>query len=176
MLFLCFLIYPATKSGRSRQPGVVDLVLSILGGASAFYVAYTYQDIVDRGGFPTQTDIIVGSIFCLMILEAARRTMGMFLIVLAAIFLGYLFVGPWMPGILGHGGFTYDRVIRQMYMTTEVSSASPSVSPLPMSICSSCSAPSCRNPAPPPSSPTSPSPPQAIPRAARPRSACWRAR
>ncbi|MDO9501795.1 TRAP transporter permease [Falsiroseomonas sp.] len=119
MLFLCFLIYPATKAGRSRQPGVMDLVFSILGGASAFYVAYTYQDIVDRGGFPTQTDIIVGSIFCVMILEAARRTMGMFLIVLAAIFLGYLFVGPWMPGILGHGGFTYDRVIRQMYMTTE---------------------------------------------------------
>ncbi len=119
MLFLCFLLYPATKAGRDRQPSLFDLALSIIGGATSFYVAYNYHDIVMRGGYPTQADIIVGTIFCVCVLEAARRTMGMFLIVLAAVFVGYLFVGPYMPGMLAHGGFNYARVIRQMYMSTE---------------------------------------------------------
>lgn len=119
MLFLCFLIYPATKAGRDRQPTLFDLLLSVVGAGSAFHLAWTYEDIVMRGGFPTQMDLIVGTIFCLTVLEAARRTIGMFLIVLAVIFVGYLFVGPWLPGMLGHGGFSFSRVLRQMYMTTE---------------------------------------------------------
>ncbi|MBE0531728.1 MAG: TRAP transporter permease [Rhodospirillales bacterium] len=119
MLFLCFLFYPMTKAGRARRPSVLDVTLSVAGSASALYLAYNYEDIVMRGGFPTETDVIVGTIFCGIILEAARRTMGMFLIALAGIFIAYLFVGPYLPGFLGHGGFNYSRVIRQMYMSTE---------------------------------------------------------
>lgn len=119
MLFLCFLIYPATSSQRDRAPTPIDLLLALAGAATSYYVAYQYQDIAMRGGWATQTDIVVGTLFCLIVLEAARRTMGMFLIILAAIFVGYLFVGPWLPGILGHGGFSYSRVLRQMYLTTE---------------------------------------------------------
>ncbi len=119
MLFLCFVIYPATKAGRDRQPGVLDVALAVIGAASAGYLAYNYTAIVLRGGYPTTTDIVVGTIFCLAVLEAARRTMGLFLIILSVIFVGYLFVGPYLPGILAHGGFSYTRVVRQMYMSTE---------------------------------------------------------
>ncbi|GAI31428.1 unnamed protein product, partial [marine sediment metagenome] len=31
----------------------------------------------------------------------------------------YLFVGPYMPGILQHGGFTFNRVVAHMYMSIE---------------------------------------------------------
>ena len=119
MLFLGFLIYPATKRGLSGNPTLVDFALALAGAGTAGYLAWNYLDIVMRGGFPTQTDIVMGTIFCLVVLEAARRTMGMFLVVLSAVFLGYLFLGPWMPGLLGHGGFSYQRVIRHLYMSTE---------------------------------------------------------
>lgn len=119
MLFLGFLLYPATRAGRGRPPTLLDLAVALIGAASSYYVAFNYSAIVARGGYPTQTDIIVGSVFCLVIMEAARRTMGMFLVVLSLVFLGYLFLGPHLPGILAHGGFSYTRVIRQMYMSTE---------------------------------------------------------
>ena len=119
MLFLGFLIYPMVKSQRDRQPTILDLALAVTGGLSAYYVAFNYTAIVMRGGYPTQTDIIVGTIFCLVVLEAARRILGMFLVILAAVFLAYLFLGPHLPGVLAHGGFSFTRVIRQMYMSTE---------------------------------------------------------
>ncbi|GHC35865.1 TRAP transporter permease [Aidingimonas halophila] len=119
MLFLCFLIYPATRAGADRRPSLIDVALAITGAITSYYLAFYYQDIVMRGGFPTQTDIIVGTIFCLVILEAARRTMGMFLVVLSLVFLGYLALGPYLPGMLAHGGFSFERIIRQMYMSTE---------------------------------------------------------
>ena len=119
MLFLCFLIYPMMKRQRDRQPTVIDLALALTGAFSAYYLAFSYTAIVMRGGYPTQTDIVVGTVFCLVVLEAARRVMGLFLVVLAFIFLGYLFVGPHLPGMLAHGGFGFTRVVRQMYMSTE---------------------------------------------------------
>ncbi|WP_019015034.1 TRAP transporter permease [Elioraea tepidiphila] len=119
MLFLCFLLYPATSCGKDRQPSALDVVLAVVGAATSVYLAVIYEDFVLRGGMPTQTDIIVGTLFCIIVAEAARRTMGMFLLVLAAIFIGYLFVGPWLPDILAHGGFGFRRVIRHMYMSTE---------------------------------------------------------
>jgi len=118
ILFLCFLIYPARK-GSDASPLPIDLALSAAAAFCALYLAWNYREIAMRGGYATATDIYVGTAFCLIVLEACRRTMGWFLIILAAIFVGYLFVGPWLWGILAHGGFSYSRVIRQMYMTTE---------------------------------------------------------
>lgn len=119
MLFLCFLIYPSTKKRQGSPPTAVDFGLAVTGALTSLYVAFNYEEIVMRGGYTTPMDIYVGTFFCLIVLEAARRTMGMFLIVLSAIFIGYLFMGPWLPGILGHGGFSYERVLGQMYLTTE---------------------------------------------------------
>ena len=84
MLFLCFLVYPATKGGRLSQPSALDLMLAFGGAITSGYVAWTYDAIVARGGFPTDLDIWFGTAFCLIVLEAARRTMGWFLVVLAA--------------------------------------------------------------------------------------------
>ncbi|WP_274425262.1 TRAP transporter permease [Chelativorans sp. YIM 93263] len=119
MLFLGFLLYPTLRGQKVGNPRLPDIAFALAGSISSGYLAWNYLDIVMRGGYPTQTDIVMGTIFCIVVLEAARRTMGMFLVVLSVLFVGYLFVGPWMPGVLGHGGFGFERVIRQMYMSTE---------------------------------------------------------
>lgn len=119
MLFLAFLIYPATKAQMAGPPRLWDVALALLGGGSACYLAWNYLDIVMRGGFPTPTDVVVGTIFCVVVLEAARRTIGMFLVALSLAFLGYLYFGPHLPGPLAHGGFGFTRMVRQMYMSTE---------------------------------------------------------
>jgi TRAP-type uncharacterized transport system fused permease subunit len=46
MLFLCFLLYPATARGRDRQPSPLDLALGLLGAASSVYLAAIYEDFV----------------------------------------------------------------------------------------------------------------------------------
>lgn len=51
----------------------------------------------------------------LLILELTRRVAGNALVVIAAIFVGYSFVGPYMPGFLSHQGFDFQRFFSYVY-------------------------------------------------------------
>lgn len=120
ILLLTFLLYPASaKTDKNRNPGFIDIALGIIAVGCSFYLVYHYRTIALRGGWYNDYDIFVGIIFCLVLVEAARRTMGSVILILAGIFIAYLFVGPYMPGIFQHGGFTWRRVVGHMFMSIE---------------------------------------------------------
>ena len=85
-----------------------------------FFVFYEY--ITTR--FPTAhplsaSDLVVGTVVVLLVLEATRRTLGLALPMLCLIFIAYGLLGPWMPGPLRHKGLTYEILIDQTVFTTE---------------------------------------------------------
>jgi TRAP transporter 4TM/12TM fusion protein len=51
----------------------------------------------------------------LLIMELTRRVAGMALVVIAAIFLAYVFVGPYLPGIFNAPKVTWQRFFSQLY-------------------------------------------------------------
>jgi len=95
------------------------MVFVALAVASGVYILLFYQDIVMRAGAPNTPDLIFGIIMVLLILEATRRATGWVLVIIAGAFLLYNFLGPYIPGLLGHKGYSIGRVISQMYLTTE---------------------------------------------------------
>lgn len=116
---LAFSTFPAFKSSpRSRIP-LYDIVLAILGVISACYLIVFYKDIALRPGLPTTADIVVSVIGVVLLVEAARRAVGPALAVIASIMLVYIFIGPWLPGLLGHKGATLSRTASQMWLTSE---------------------------------------------------------
>jgi TRAP transporter 4TM/12TM fusion protein len=119
ILVLVFLIYPATQKGGQDKASLLDLVFIALAVASGVYILLFYQDIVMRAGAPNTPDLIFGIIMVLLILEATRRATGWVLVIIAGTFLLYNFLGPYIPGLLGHKGYSIGRVISQMYLTTE---------------------------------------------------------
>ncbi|HHW92328.1 MAG TPA: C4-dicarboxylate ABC transporter permease, partial [Firmicutes bacterium] len=119
ILILVFLIYPARKKGEREKATVFDWLLILLALASGAYIIFNYQAIVLRLGIPTTADIVFGIIMVLLILEASRRATGWVLVIIAGFLLLYNFIGPWIPGIMGHKGYSLSRVISQMYLTTE---------------------------------------------------------
>nr|MCR5090479.1 TRAP transporter permease [Oscillospiraceae bacterium] len=78
-----------------------------------------YRDLVMRGGSPLTMDIVMGCVAILLVIEAARRAVGLPLVIVAAMFLAYAFLGPYLPGMLGHRGYDIERVASQMYITLE---------------------------------------------------------
>src|SRR4029450_2268096 len=54
-----------------------------------------------------------------LLLEATRRSAGPSLAIVALVFLAYAFLGPYLPGLLGHPGFDYPTVISSMYIRLE---------------------------------------------------------
>jgi TRAP transporter 4TM/12TM fusion protein len=116
--FLIFLVYPLTSSARrvkSRFPAY-DVVLGILGALTCIYVIVFYEDFIFRiDNAPTLPDLIIGGICILLVLEIARRTIGLSMPIVAAVFLIYAFVGRYMPEVLQHRGYDLERVISHLF-------------------------------------------------------------
>lgn len=119
ILVLTFLTFPVLKRGKKDQATILDWILIILAVASGLYIVVFYQDIVMRAGAYTTMDTIFGIIMILLLLEATRRSVGWVLVGIAGFFLIYNFIGPYIPGLLGHKGYSLERVVSQMYLTTE---------------------------------------------------------
>ncbi|MBO6782583.1 MAG: TRAP transporter permease [Alphaproteobacteria bacterium] len=113
-------VLPFLKSGRTNRSyiPVIDIVLAIVAAGGALYIWWDFQGIINRQGLPSQTDVIMGVITIVLLLEAARRSLGPALSIICIIFIAYAFVGPWMPDLLRHRGIPLDFFINDMYMST----------------------------------------------------------
>ena len=130
ILFLAFLIFPITGSARPRGTigWIVDAVFLTAAFLSGFYIFYFLDDIIDRAGWWSQTDIIMGIIATIAVLEASRRVVGLGMTIIGLIAIAYALAGPrgalpwlgeWMPGILSHRGASLDRLVGQLYLGQE---------------------------------------------------------
>jgi TRAP transporter 4TM/12TM fusion protein len=121
-LVLSFLLWPARRDATPDRVPWSDLGLAALSLACVGYMFVNYEYIVNR--FPTAhpltaTDMAVGAVGMLLVLEATRRTIGMSLPIVAIVFLVYALGGNWMVGFLHHRGLTAEITIDQSWFTTE---------------------------------------------------------
>ncbi|MDN3557799.1 TRAP transporter permease [Halomonas maura] len=118
-LFLAYMAYPALKrSPRDRIP-LQDWVLAAAAAFCGAYMFLFYEQLAQRPGAPITQDVIVGVVGILLLLEATRRALGPPLMIVASVFLVYSLAGPYMPGILSHGGVSLYGLINHQWLTTQ---------------------------------------------------------
>ncbi len=118
-LFLAYMAYPALKrSPRDRIP-IQDWVLAATAAFCGAYMFMFYEQLSQRPGAPILQDVIIGIAGILLLLEATRRALGPPLMIVASVFLAYSLAGPWMPGILSHGGVSLFGLINHQWLTTQ---------------------------------------------------------
>jgi TRAP transporter 4TM/12TM fusion protein len=118
MLVAAFALFPMLPRwrGRMRWPDVILLI------AAVSVIAYPIlggDDFNDRNTSPSKLDLIAGTVFLLLILEAARRTTGWIMPALTILFLAYAAFGPYLPSPWTHRGYDLVRIVGHMYMTLE---------------------------------------------------------
>ncbi|MDP3532753.1 MAG: TRAP transporter permease [Alphaproteobacteria bacterium] len=118
-LLLAFLVYPAYKESSRYKIPIVDIILAVLGCLSALYLYVFYIDLSERPGMPRVTDIIMSIIGIIVLLEAARRCLGMPLMLIASIALFYIFAGQFMPEVIAHKGASINKAFSYQWLTTE---------------------------------------------------------
>ena len=116
---LIFLLYPGRKSWSRSSMNPLDVLLAIVGAASALYIVVNYQELVLHAGMNNETDFVVGVIGTLMVFEAARRVVGWPMITVALFFMIYAFAGPYIPGIMAHRGVQVQELFDHLFFTTE---------------------------------------------------------
>lgn len=120
LLCFTFLLYPTYKKERRRRslPPVWDLALVVLTIGAFGYLILNYTRIAQNGGRVTDFELILAGVALVLAFEAARRASGN-LAILALIFLAYNWFGQYLPGRLGHNGFTLKRVLVTQFWGTQ---------------------------------------------------------
>src|SRR5699024_10276412 len=108
------------QKGKTRfQVAWYDVLLSIGGIFVGSYWPLHFDELVMRVGRLTSLDLFVGLLAIILVLEAARRVVGIPITVISITFLLYAYFGPYMPGFLEHRGVDLERIIRSMFFTPE---------------------------------------------------------
>jgi TRAP-type uncharacterized transport system fused permease subunit len=120
-LVLIFLTTPVFKKVKIPNPILLIYDFILIGSImfAEYYMATNYQEFVLRAGKETFLDLVVGGIILFLVLEGTRRITDMILPSIAIAFLIYGFIGPVMPGLLGHRGFSLPRIITHIGLSTE---------------------------------------------------------
>ncbi|MFZ4453739.1 TRAP transporter permease [Salibacterium aidingense] len=110
---LILLLYPITKKGNQQEKiPYVDFGLSILMVLVVSYLVINMDELIYRIGItPTNWDIVVGISILAIVLEITRRTCGILLPLIAIVFVLYARFGEHIPGVLGHRGYSWERII-----------------------------------------------------------------
>ena len=120
LLLFTFLLFPTYKKEKRvrKLPPVWDILLILLGTGSFGYLITNFTRIAQTGGRVDSFEVGIAAVALLVVFEAARRASGN-LAILALIFLGYNWFGEFLPGLLGHNGFTLKRVLVTQFWGTQ---------------------------------------------------------
>lgn len=113
---LAFAAFAATPRAARRSVGILDLVLIAASLAIPLHYITDAEGIEMRTFMgPNQADVIAAGVGILLVLEFARRTAGLAMPIIACTFIAYVFVGPWMPGILFHRGVPIEQAVSELF-------------------------------------------------------------
>ncbi len=118
-VFLSFLAFPAFKSSPRKYIPIIDWVLAFVGAFCAGYYFLFFYELAERPGLPTQQDVIVAAAGILFVLEATRRALGPPLMVVAGVFMCYVFFGHMAPEVVAWKGASFNKAMSHFYLTTE---------------------------------------------------------
>jgi len=123
------LFRPFAGSRADRVPWYDWLLIAAAIGCAAYVYVELDGLLFRAGAVPEPRDVVAGLVGTLIVVEFARRTSGLALPIIAAVFILYAFVGPWLPGPLYHRGYDWQRFFAYIYSdlgifgtTTEASS------------------------------------------------------
>jgi len=122
VLILVFFLYPLSPKKWGKKLQWTDGALILLTLASIGYLFVNYEYVTTRYAYISplsSADMLFGVILTLLLIEASRRVIGPALPITAAVFLAYVYVGPYLPGLLRHTVMTTESIVDQLYLTTE---------------------------------------------------------
>lgn len=125
LMFACvltFAIYNFKGKKNDGKLGISDIFFIIVTVVSLVYMIANLKVFQNRISFVTPlstVQIVVFIAVLIMILEATRRLTGPTLPIACIIFILYALFGQYLPGILAHNGFSIQKILEQVVLTSE---------------------------------------------------------
>jgi TRAP transporter 4TM/12TM fusion protein len=119
VLTLVYLLYPAFRGMRRDRVNPVDLLFVVASLVCLGYLVFNYRFIVTQAGVLGPLDVVVGTVGVLLLFEAARRIVGLPMVIIAALFVLYALWGEWLPGVFAHRNIKVSQLVNHLWYTTE---------------------------------------------------------
>ncbi len=120
MSVLIFSLYPFSKKrSPKKRMSVLDGIFLIVSAGICMWIFIYSTPILNRAGTFLTIDVVTGSILILLVLEAARRTTGPAVPLIAVIFMCYALFGPYLPDFLAHKGYSIKRLSTYLALSTD---------------------------------------------------------
>ena len=104
-------LYPKVGPAGNYLVGGLYILFSLI---SIFYIGYEFEDIgTVRAGFYNTADMVIGSLMFLLVMEYTRKQ-HFELFVVNIILIVYAVYGWIVPGMFGHPGLDWSRVLSSM--------------------------------------------------------------
>jgi TRAP transporter 4TM/12TM fusion protein len=116
---LVFLLYPFRSKTAVNKLRWHDYLFTAFTVYIGLFLVFNYTRLMETAGDYTKFDMVIGICGTLLTLEAARRVVGMPMVVVASSFLAYAYFGAYIPGFFSHRGYSIERIVSHMYFTTE---------------------------------------------------------
>ena len=120
-LVLAFLVLPASKKSKSAA-GMNPLNILLAAACIVFclYIVFNYDRLMEGIGTVARPfELFMGIALLLLAMEAARRSTGVLLPIMASLFIAYAYFGGYIPGYWGHCGFQLSYIIEHLYLGPE---------------------------------------------------------
>lgn len=118
-LTFIFLLFPARRKARKDKIPFYDLILAALAIVVGSYWTINYDRLVKSIGQLETMDFYIGVLAILLVLEAARRAVGLPITIIASLFLAYAYFGQSMPDFLAHRGQDLESIANLMFFSTD---------------------------------------------------------
>ncbi|MDY9922187.1 MAG: TRAP transporter permease [Synergistota bacterium] len=122
LLPMVFLLYPMTQKSDKDKFNVMDSILAVLSIIPSIYLVLNNTRITQRWEQVTpllSSEIILGALIILIIIEALRRAVAPALAWVVIISLIYAKAGPWLPGMFHHQGVSWTTLIERLYLLSD---------------------------------------------------------
>ena len=118
---LAALAYPLFKSSSRTQVPWYDWLLAALGAGCCLYIVFFREAIAVRAGLPTTGDLVASTIGLLVLAVAVYRTLGLPLLIVASVFVAYVFFGDSqvLPETIQWKGASYGKAMWHYWMQNE---------------------------------------------------------
>lgn len=102
---------------RRARLDLADILLATAAITATLYIIYHAPFLRLRAGtaLAKEADMWAALVGVILILELTRRMAGLALVIIASVFVIYSFVGPWLPGILYHKGYSLTRFFTYIF-------------------------------------------------------------
>lgn len=118
-LTFIFILFPATRTISKSSIPIYDYILALIAIFIGSYWVLNYERLVQSLGQLEKLDFYVGLLAIVLVLEGARRAVGLPIAIIAGLFLLYAFYGPYMPDFMSHRGQSLDSIVNLMYFSTD---------------------------------------------------------